>query len=307
MSSLFPKSVTELGGQVDVIHLWLIAVMGFWFVACNGAMIYMLLRYREKGPNQKTSTVKGNHLLETAWTLIPTVICMFIFYYGVQAWSEMRTIPEGGYEVMVKAKKWSWTFTHPDGRIEAQNFYVPAGQPVKMTMKSVDVLHSFFIPEFRVKEDVVPSRYTQLWFQAEVPGTYNLFCTEYCGDDHSVMLGKVHVLDAEDWQKFLADELFPTLTPEEEGARLFTTNGCIGCHSTDGSANKGPTLKGLFGTEETLVGGAKVAVDEVYLEKSIRDPGADIVEGYPTNLMTTFDYLGQEQIDNIIIFIKTLK
>jgi len=307
MSSVLPNAVTELGGRVDMVQLWLIAVMGFWFIACNGVMIYLLLRYRRKSSEDETPDIKGSHILETVWTVVPTIICGFIFYYGVQAWAELRTMPEDGYEVTVKARKWAWTFTHPDGRVEAQSFYVPVAEPVKLLMKSEDVLHSFFIPEFRVKEDVVPSMYTQLWFQAEVPGTYDIFCTEYCGDNHSQMLGKVHVLDKADWQLYLANELFPVLTPVEEGAKQFLANGCAGCHTVDGTDSIGPSFKGLMGRTEEMEDGTTIVVDEAYIEESIRYPGAKIVKGRPSNQMSSFDYLTQDKIDNIIAYIKEQK
>ena len=309
MSSFF-SSVTDLGAQVDFIQFWLILVMVFWFIACNAAMIFMMLKYREKSPDQKTSPIKGDHVLEIIWTVVPTIIVGLIFLFGIGAWSEMRTMPTDvdHLEISVTGQKWSWSYKYPDGHIEATDMYVPQGMPVVLRMKSADVLHSFFVPEFRVKEDVVPSMYTFLWFNAKVPGSYNIFCTEYCGDNHSTMLGKVHVLSPEDWQKYQNNELFPVLTPEEEGEQLYVKRACVGCHSKDGSKGIGPSFKALMGRVEELTDGTTITVDENYIVDSIKYPDRQMVTGFAPGQMPSFDgQLTDEQLENIISFIKTLQ
>jgi len=308
--SSFLSDVTELGGRVDNVQLFLIAMMAFWFIACNAVMVFMLLRYRRTKANTKSVPLKGHHMLEVVWTVVPTLLCGVIFFYGVQAWEDMRTMPtdQDHLPITVQGQKWSWAFTYPDGRVEAANLYVPQGKPVVLTMKSYDVLHSFFVPEFRVKEDVVPSFYTKLWFQADKVGSYNIFCTEYCGDNHSAMLGKVHVLSPDDWQKYENNELFPVLTPLEEGAKLFVDRGCQGCHSIDGSAGTGPSFLNLMGREEALKDGSTITVDENYIVESIKYPNKQLVAGYSAGQMPSFEgQLTDEQIDNIITYIKTLQ
>ena len=311
MSSVIPDSITEIGGRVDNVHLFLILMMVFWFIACNVVMIYFMFRYRRKSEDQEVTPIKGHHLLEVAWTVIPTVLVLIIFYFGIDVWTDMRTPPENAMEIKVKAQKWSWSFTYPDGQNTAVDLYVPQGEPVKLIMNSADVLHSLFIPEFRVKEDVVPSMFTYLWFQADKPGVYNIFCTEYCGKDHSAMLGKVHVLDPETWERFqLRQPLDPNevpKTPMENGRDLYTKRGCGGCHSTDGNTVVGPTFAGLFGREELMADGSTIVVDENYLAESIKYPKAKVVKGYPDNQMPSFDgQLDDDQISDIITFIKSL-
>ena len=317
MSELFPRGITEIGDRVDNVQIFLIIVMVFWYIACNAVLVYFMFRYKRKGPDDKVSTIKGSHTLEWIWTLIPTVMCAIIFFYGVQVWEEMRTMPDDSesYVVEVTGKKWSWTFRHPDGRIEARDLYVPQGKKVKLKMNSLDVLHSFFIPAFRVKEDVVPSFYTYLWFKADKPGSYRVFCTEYCGDDHSVMMAQVHVLDPETWLRFENNEpLDPNkkiLTPLENGEELYVKQGCNSCHTTDGAAAVGPSFAGLFGKEEViLVNGAEkmIEVDDNYLRKSIVNPNSEIVKGYPAGQMPAFEgLLSETDIADLITYIKSLQ
>ena len=321
MSSMFPNQVTELGARVDTVQFFLIAVMAFWFVACNAVMVYMLLKYRRTSDTQETSTVKGHHLLEMAWTIIPTIMVGIIFYFGINVWTDMRQPPEDAMEIRVQGQKWSWSFTYVDGpeslqgRNTAEDLYVPQGQPIKLTMKSADVLHSFFVPEFRIKEDVVPSLFTTLWFKADKAGEYNIFCTEYCGDNHSQMFGKVHVLDPETWLRFVNKEpLDPNdrpKTPLELGEELYVKRACKGCHSTDGLAIIGPSFKGLYGkTESVMINGveSQVTVDDNYIMESIKQPEAKLVTGYPAKTMPAYEgQLTDEDIANLITYIKTLK
>ncbi len=327
MSELFPY-VTELGKDVDIIQIALIATMAFWFLACNAVMVYFLLKYRRKGPNDKVSTIHGNHTLEVVWTVVPTILCLIIFWVGMEVWDDMRTMPEDALEVKVNARKWAWTFTYSDpkgeyifdtpegevkldGKVVPGELYVPVGQKVKFTMTSEDVIHSMYVPEFRVKEDIVPSLYTYLWFQADKPGVYNIFCTEYCGDDHSGMLGKVHVLDMATWERFVRDQPLDPRDKKRVGAELgeylYVQNNCKGCHTADGSKSVGPTFKNLIGRSELMEGDSTLVVDENYIRESILVPKAKIVKGYPSNQMTSFEgILSDKDIDAIIDYMKTL-
>ena len=317
MSSMFPNHATELAGRTDNVQLFLIAIMGFWFIACNAAMIFMLLKYRRKGPDEKTPAIKGNHLLETAWTVIPTILVLIIFVYGIDVWSEMRQPPEDAMQIEVRGQRWNWSFIYgddiiPGGRRIPGDLYVPLGVPVKLNMKSNDVLHSFFVPEFRVKEDVTPSWYTHLWFKAKKPGQYRINCTEYCGNGHWRMEGTVHVLDPETWQRFLNNEpLDPNervRSPLEQGEYLFTKWACSGCHTSDGTASTGPTFQGLMGRAEVMQDGTSLTVDRAYVEESIKRPNVKIVAGFNAGQMPAFEeQLSQDDIDNLILYIETLK
>jgi cytochrome c oxidase subunit 2 len=310
--------VTELGARVDTVQLALILLMGFWFIACNAVMVYFLFRYKRKGPEDETSTARGNHMLEVVWTVVPTIIVVIIFVAGIDVWTDMRTPPENTMDIRVRGQKWSWTFIYEgnqnpelSGRVSPSDLYIPAGVPVKFNMKSQDVLHSMFIPEFRVKEDVVPSQFTYLWFQADKPGVYNIFCTEYCGDQHSGMLGKVYVLDQAAWERFLANEPIDPKekkrTPLENGEYLYVKYNCKGCHSIDGTANIGPTFQGLYGREEIMADNATITADDNYIMESIKQPEAKLVKGFAGGQMPAFEgLLTDDQIADIITYIKTL-
>jgi len=314
MLSFFTGHISDLGGRVDVVQMFLIVLMAFWFVLCNAVLVYLMLKYRRKGKDDVGAPIKGNHMLEVTWTVIPTIIVILIFIYGINVWTDMRTMPDDSeaYVVDVRGQKWSWSFKYPDGRTTAQDLYVPVGQKVKLRMNSNDVLHSFFIPEFRVKEDVVPSMFTYLWFEAKKPGSYHVFCTEYCGEQHSGMLGKVHVLDADTWERFEKnlplDPKDKPLTPLEAGEQLYVKRGCQGCHSADGSQVIGPTFKGLYNREGQFQSGETYVADDNYIMESIKYPNRHIVAGFPANQMPSFDgQLSEDDIANIIEYIKTLQ
>ncbi len=311
MDKLFWNGLTDLGARVDNVQIFIIALMGVCFIACNAVLIYFMLKYRRKTDNDVTSTVSGNQLLEIVWTVIPAVIMLFVFWYGVTVWGDLRTPPENAMTINVTGVQWAWRFEYPDGRIEAEDLYVPKGEAIRLNMISSDVLHSFFIPAFRVKEDVVPSQYTQLWFQAEKEGSFDIFCTEYCGDNHSFMLGKVHVLGPEAWDRWVRRVPDPNsipLTPVQRGEKLFSKWGCAGCHSIDGSPNIGPTFKSLMGRAESMSDGQNIIVDENYIMESINQPDRQIVAGYPKGQMPAFEgQLSQQDITDIIDYIKSVE
>lgn len=330
MSSLFPNSVTEIGARADMIQFWLILLMAFWFIACNAVLIYFAIKYKRKGPDDVVSTVRGNHTLEVIWTVVPSIIVIIIFIAGIDVWTDMRILPENEdyMEVKVTAQKWSWSFQYQDpdhvfgenlhNKVVPQDIYLPVGLNIQMTMKSTDVLHSLFIPEFRVKEDITPSRYTQLWFRADIPGSYNIFCTEYCGDLHSGMLGKVHILDQTTWERYInglpLDPRDKPLTPLENGEKLYTKHNCKGCHSIDGNKIIGPTFLGLMDLKERQFadGSSNTFTQEVdvtnYISRSIKTPNSQVVEGYPADQMPAFDGLiNDDEIEDIITYIKSLK
>jgi cytochrome c oxidase subunit 2 len=304
------STVTEIGAHVDKVQAFIIAIMVFWFVACNAVLVYFMLRYRRRSKNDKVSTIKGNHTLEIVWTVIPTLICLVMFYYGVVVWKDLRTPPEDAMDINVRAYKWGWEFSYPelDGRIEGNVVYVPVNTPVRFVMKSSDVLHSLFIPEFRTKEDVIPSMYTYLWFDAKETGEYHIFCTEYCGRNHSTMLAKLHVLSEEDWEAYKSGDPNEGLTPVELGQKLFVARACSGCHSADGSALIGPTFQGLYGREGQSDDGSTYKADENYIAESIKYPNRIVVAGFQGGQMPAYEgQLSDQEIEALIAYIKTLQ
>jgi cytochrome c oxidase subunit 2 len=268
-------------------------------------MIVFLFRYNAK-KNPKPSEVRDNVPLEIIWTVIPTILVMIMFYYGWVDFKFVRNPPEGTMPVEVTARQWSWSFKYENGR-EADVLRVPLAKPVKLIMTSEDVIHSLFIPAFRVKEDCVPGMKTHLWFAAGHLGEYDIFCTEYCGHEHSHMLSKVIVMKESDFQSWYEAE-GRAATPEAGGKELLQSRGCLGCHSTDGTKKVGPTFKGLYGRTVTVITDGKertLTADEKYIEESIEHPSQDIVKGFPP-VMPGIS-LNEEEIDAIIAYIKTLK
>jgi cytochrome c oxidase subunit 2 len=220
---------------------------------------------------------------------------------------QLRKMPTDGLEISVQGQKWYWSFTYKNGRKASNEFFVPVGQDVKLVMNSADVLHSFYIPAFRNKQDVVPGRYTALWFRAEKEGTYQVFCTEYCGDQHSGMQAKLHVVPREKYEEWLSNDPYKGLTPLQIGQKIHTAQ-CIACHNITGApGGVGPTWKGSWGAKHVMEGGAEVVVDENYVRESIVNPQAKLVKGYPPVMPTFAGQLKDEEISGVIEYLKTLK
>jgi cytochrome c oxidase subunit 2 len=306
-SAFMPPAGTALATEYDNLYSFLI-----WssFIACAiliGGMIYFVLKYKRKTNNDKTPYISHNTFLEFLWSFIPLVIFMVCFAWGWVVYHHMRTMPEDALEVHVFGQQWSWSFEYKSGKASTNEFYVPVGRPVKLIMTSKDVIHSFFIPSMRIKQDVIPGTYTAIWFNAEKTGDYQIFCTEYCGAAHSNMLAKMHVVPVADYEKWL-QESDEGLSMAERGQKLFNDKGCVACHSTDGSTKVGPSWKGLFGSERELADGSKAKGDENYIRESILNPNARVVKGFPSGVMPTFQgQLSEEQLNALVEFIKTLK
>ncbi|MFH5831537.1 cytochrome c oxidase subunit II [Halalkalibaculum sp. DA3122] len=275
------------------------------------AIIYFIIKYRRKSENEVTPVITHNNALEITWSVIPLVLVLFIFGWGFQIFLNMTSPPDDAYEVQVTAQKWLWRFQYENGASSTGELHVPADRPVKLIMSSNDVIHSFSVPDFRIKQDVVPGRYTSVWFNAPETGESIIFCTEYCGTDHSNMTGSVVVQSEEDFETWLRENAGggsqpDDMTPAEWGEQLVQENACTTCHSVDGTEMTGPSWQNKFGSEEPLADGTTVTVDENYLRESILDPGAHIVEGY-SNVMPPYQgVLSDEQINAIIEYIKTL-
>jgi len=265
---------------------------------------YFAVKYRRRSDAEWPRPILGDLRLELLWTIVPLGITLVMFVWGASLYFTMSRSPAEALEISVVAKQWIWKFQHPGGQREINALHVPMGRPVKLTMTSEDVIHSFFVPAFRVKMDVLPGRYTSMWFEATKAGDYHSFCAEYCGTQHSEMLGRVIVLMPAQYERWLSGGAVAE-SPASAGARLFQQLGCEGCHRADSGA-KGPALDGVFGKPVRLQGGATVVADEAYLRESIFDPNAKIVAGYRQVMPTFRGQISEEGLFQIIAYIKAL-
>ena len=283
-----PASVFNQDVDFSFYLIFIISIL--CLVGITGFMIFSVIKYNRKN-NPNPSNLEGHTGLEIVWTIIPTILVMFIFYFGMQGFLKMRNVPENAMEIKVDAGMWWWKFTYPNGLEQntAQGLTVPADTPIYLPLHSADVIHSFYIPAFRVKMDVVPKaagaedNYT--WFEASQLGSFDLFCAEYCGINHAQMISKVHVLTKPDYAIWMEAQMAEQqkLIAQNPGKALLMSKGCMACHSSDGSKLIGPSFKGLFGKQEIVVTNGEereIVVDEAYLKQSIMEPGKDIVKGF---------------------------
>lgn len=306
-SHMMPFAATDIARNVDALYTFLLTASFISCVLVIGGLIVFAIKYRRRSDNDKTPYISHNTTAEFLWSFIPFVIFMVTFVWGWKIYHDLRSFPsEDALEVSVLAKKWSWEFIYKNGRRSAKEFYVPVDQPVKLVMTSEDVIHSFYVPSFRNKQDVVPGRYTAIWFRAHTEGDYNIFCTEYCGDQHSGMLAKVHVVSREKYDEWLGSEPYKGLTPVQIGQKVYQ-GACVACHSLDGSKMTGPTFKEVWGRQEKIAGAGAVTVDENYVRESLVNPAAKVVEGYPAGVMPAFPQLSEEELMGVIEFLKTVK
>jgi cytochrome c oxidase subunit 2 len=281
----------------------------FFFVLICGLILVFTVKYIRRRPDQLASAqITHNLPLELSWTIIPLIIVMILFFIGMKGYLHMRVPPADSIQVNVMGQKWSWSFTYGTGAIN-DTLVVPVNTPVKLLMTSRDVLHSFFIPAFRTKADVIPNRYHSLWFQATRTGVFPVQCTQYCGTNHSYMLTAVKVLEQDAYDDWLANASDPGKgkTPAEFGAILYSKRGCNACHSLDGTKVVGPTWKGIFGKMESMATGPAMKVDEAYLRQSILEPNAHVVAGFQPVMPTYKGVLNDREVDALIEYIKTLK
>jgi cytochrome c oxidase subunit 2 len=302
-----PPQGTEIATRYDQLYMFIVVASAISCLILIGGMIYFAVKYRRKSENDKTPYISHNTFLEFLWSFIPFVIFMVVFGWGWWLYHDMRKMPSNALEVHVYGKQWAWEFVYKNGKAVSNEFVVPVGVPVKLIMTSKDVIHSFFIPSMRIKQDVVPGRYTAQWFEATKTGDYHVFCTEYCGAAHSNMLAKMKVVSMADYENWLqVDESSMTLV--EKGQKYYNDYGCSACHSLDGKVQVGPSIKGLWGNEREMADGQKVVADEAYIKESILVPTAKTVKGFGAGLMPSFQgQLSEDQITAIIEFIKGAK
>lgn len=310
MFTFMPEQASTWAAYVDWVNNFITDIAVFCILAITGVMIYFAIRYRRRSDNDKTPYITHSASLETAWTVIPSVICIFVFYYGMDSYREMRTPPPNAMEVNVSGVQWRWDFEYSNGKRTTNELVVPVGKPVKLIMRSQDVTHSFYIPAMRVKEDVLASIYTQLWFTPTKLGTYHIFCAEYCGLQHSGMRGRLRVVTEGEFGDFLYERIDPAaieVPPAERGKMLFAEKGCAACHTVDGSKGLGPSLQGVMGKERVMSDGTKLVADENYIQESILNSQEKIVQGFEGIVMPAFaGQLSPAEVDSLIAYLKTL-
>ncbi len=302
---LFPEQASTIAGRVDALYFFLIAITVFFSVLIAGLIVFYAVRYRRRSPESVGETVHGAMALEITWTVIPFVIVMVMFVWSASIYFAMARPPNETLNIYVVGKQWMWKFQHLDGKREINELHVPVGRAVKLIMTSEDVIHDVYIPAFRIKQDVLPGRYTTEWFQATKPGRYHLFCAEYCGTRHSGMIGEVIVMEPAEYQAWLSGGA-PEGSLADAGQKLFTDLACNTCHRPD-AQGRGPVLTGLFGKTVQLQGGQTVVADEAYIRESIVNPAAKVVAGYQPIMPTFQGLVSEEGLLQLIEYVKTLK
>lgn len=298
---LVPESASTISSRVDAIYLFLVIVTAFFTILICSLILYFGIRYRRGSSANRAGPPNGT-VLEATWTVIPLILSMIMFAWGAAVFFDMQTPPANAHEINIVAKQWMWKAQHPNGRAELNELHVPTGQPVRLRMISEDVIHSFYVPAFRSKQDVLPGRYTGMWFEATKPGRYHLFCAEYCGTEHSLMRGSVVVMTPGDYADWLAGQ--SCMSPVEAGRILFERYRCSSCHRTDGGV--GPSLRDLYGSQVPLQGGGQTLADDQFLRTSILDPAKQVVAGYRPEMPTFRGQLDEHQVMQLIAYIKSL-
>jgi cytochrome c oxidase subunit 2 len=275
--SIFPERASTVADDVDRLFYVLVAITGSAGLLVAVLIIYFALRYRRRSPHDRVPRILGSLRLELFWTLVPLVIFVGIFVWGAEVFISMTTPPKDALDVFVVGKQWMWKVQHPRGQREINRLHVPLGRPMRLTLTSEDVIHSFFVPAFRIKQDVLPGRYVQTWFQPTKTGEFHLFCAEYCGTNHSGMIGTVVVMEQQEFEDWL--DLEAEGSPALEGRKLFKKLQCAACHTGDAKA-RGPSLASLYGRSVLLRDGGRVPADAAYVRESILRPKAKVVAGW---------------------------
>ena len=302
-----PDKASTFADSVDGLFFYLVGLTAFFSLLITVTLVFFVVKYRRRSQTEVPRPVAGSLKLETIWTVIPFLISMSVFVWGVRAYFAQYHMPNDAMEIYVVGKQWMWKIQHPTGQREINELHIPVGRKIKLIMTTEDVIHDFFVPAFRTKADVVPGRYTTMWFEATKPGRYHLFCAEYCGTNHSGMGGWVIAMDPTDFNNWLAGGEGEE-SAASAGKKVFQEQGCISCHGANGEGGKGPPLTGVFGSNVKLEGGQTIKADEDYIRNSVRNPQSQIVEGYRQPLMPTYfkEQLSEEHLLQIIAFIKSL-
>jgi cytochrome c oxidase subunit 2 len=301
-----PESASTVSGKVDALYFYLSGVTVFFTLLISGVLIFFVIKYRRRTAFEIPRPIAGSHKLETLWSVIPFIIAMSMFAWGAQVYFENSRPPKNANEVYVVGKQWMWKIQHSTGQREINELHVPVGRKIKLIMTSEDTIHDFFIPAFRIKADVLPGKYTTQWFEATKPGTYHLFCAEYCGMNHSGMIGSVIVMQPADFDNWLSGNASQQ-SPAVAGQQLFQSLGCVSCHGANGEGGRGPGLVGLFGSKVFLTNNQTLTADEAYIRESIENPSAKIVAGFSPIMPTFQGQVTPEQLIQIMSYIKSLQ
>ena len=300
----FPQQASVQAGQVDAIYFFLVAVTAFFSLLIAVLVVVFAVKYRRRNDDEIGVAIHGSLPLELLWTFVPLGIVMVMFVWGAKVFFDLYRPPAGAMEIFVVGKQWMWKVQHMEGPREINELHVPVGRPVKLIMGSEDVLHSYFIPAFRVKADVIPGRYNTMWFTATTPGQYQLFCAEYCGTKHSGMIGRIVAMEPPDFQAWLSGGRAED-SPVAAGAKLFQDLVCNTCHMGD-TQGRGPVLTGVYGKPVQLQGGGTVIADDAYLRESIVNPQAKIVAGFQPVMPTFQGLVTEEQLLQLIAYVRSL-
>ena len=293
---LWPDRASTIAGQVDALYIYLVLVSAVMTLLIFVAVAVLAIKYRRR-PGVLPHPIEGSPILEISWSVIPFGVMITFFIWGAVIFFKERTPPTNSTEVYVVAKQWMWKIEHMEGQREINELHVPVGQNVKMILTSQDVIHSFFIPAFRLKQDVIPGRYTTLWFNATTPGVYHLFCAEYCGTSHVV------VMEPQDYAQWMSGG--PSVPLPEAGKQLFASLGCVTCHRFD-VQGRGPNLQGAYGKPVLLEDGRTVVADDNYVRESILNPTAKIVAGFKPVMPTFQGLVTDEQLNALVAYVKSL-
>jgi cytochrome c oxidase subunit 2 len=303
-----PTQLISTTEAIDPVFMFIFVACLLLLLGITLAMTVFVVRYHRSRAPQPTSQVESSLWLEIVWTVLPTVLVLAMFWYGWKEYLILRTVPKGAIEVTATARMWSWEFSYANGK-KNPKLYVPVGKPVKVNLVATDVIHGFFLPAFRVKRDVVPGMTNHVWFVADKSGSYDLFCSQYCGTGHSAMITTVEAVPEAEFAAWLAQGAEGSAAGKVDGKKLAQEKGCVGCHSLDGSPGVGPSFKGIMGRSETvLTKGAErsITVDEAYLRLSILEPNADVVKGFPP-IMPAFGDLSKDELTALVEYLKGVK
>jgi len=301
-----PDSASTYSAQVDALYFYLSGVTLFFTLLISIVLIFFVIKYRRRSLYEIPRPIAGSHKLEMLWSVIPFLIAMSMFAWGAQIYFHQYRQPKNADEIYVVAKQWMWKIQHSTGQREINELHVPVGRKIKLIMTSEDTIHDFFVPAFRMKADVLPGRYTTQWFEATKAGTYHLFCAEYCGMNHSGMIGKVIVMQPTDFDNWLSGNANQQ-APAVAGQQLYESLGCVSCHGKNGEGGRGAALAGLFGRRVFLTNGQMLTADEAYIRESIENPQAKLVSGFGPIMPTFQGQVSPEQLIQLMAFIKSLQ
>ncbi len=307
--ALLPEQASTFAWQVDALYILLTVLSVFFTVAVVAILLYFCIKYRRRSDDERPAPIHGNITLELAWSIIPTFMAIGVFALGANLFFTIYHTPADGIDIYVVGKQWMWKIQHPEGKREINTLHVPVNQTIRLTLTSEDVIHSFFVPAFRTKKDAVPGRYNTMWFEATKVGEYHLFCAEYCGTQHAGMIGKVIVMEQEDYQRWLSSTSAGGEATGQSMAQLgeqqFQQLGCITCHKME-PGGRGPILTDTFGKPVELASGEKVTVDEAYVRESILTPGTKVVKGFQPIMPAFQGQVSEETLTQLVEYVKSL-